>query len=52
MLNFCEVFVEYHDNNTNEDVIDSFKYPQGLSDEEIEQELADMLHPFEFKILK
>ncbi len=52
MIQFSEVYVEFHDSINNEDVVESFKYPQGMTDEEIEQEIADMLHPFEFKILQ
>lgn len=52
MIAISEVFVEYKDSNTQEDVIESFKFPADLTDIEIEQELADILHPFEFRIIK
>lgn len=52
MIAISELFVEYRDTNTGEDVIDNFKFPQDMTDEEVEAELADMLHPFEFRILK
>lgn len=52
MVKYSEVFVEYTDSNTGEDVIDTFKFTDDLTDIEIEEEVASMLHPFEFKILK
>lgn len=52
MIAINEVFVEYTDSNTGENVIENFQFVEDMTDEEVEQELAATLHPFEFKILR
>jgi hypothetical protein len=51
-MDFCTVFVEYHDSYTNEDVIERFKFPPQASDHEITAGLDDLLHPFVYRILE